>query len=175
MVITLDHLFVILSVFRQRYKKVIVPSAIGREVMLLSVRDVSGDEWRLRSVAVRFPVAGTRAEEAPEAVSRPQGMDAGQARRRVRAAAVDRPAQAARVLAARHLPAQPAQVRAHRQRGAQDRKAAAHQGGRQGAHRPHLPRRIHGSVPYLTLPTACTHAPTFALHVLIPYTLPDHD
>lgn len=73
-------------------------------------------------------------------------MDVGQAWRRVRAAAIHGPAQAARVPAARHLPAQPAQVRAHRQRGAQDRQAAAHQGGRQGAHGPHLPGRLHGSV-----------------------------
>lgn len=71
-------------------------------------------------------------------------MDVGQAGRRVRAAAVHGPAQAARVPPARDLPAQPAQVRAHRQRGAEDRQAAPHQGGRQGAHRPHLPRRLHG-------------------------------
>lgn len=71
-------------------------------------------------------------------------MDVGQTGRRARAAAVDRPAQAARVPAAGYLPAQPAEVRAHRERGAEDRKAAAHQGGRQGAHRPHLPRRLHG-------------------------------
>lgn len=54
-------------------------------------------------------------------------MDVGQAGRRVRAAAVYGPAQAARVPAAGDLPAQPPQVRAHRQRGAQDRKAAPHQ------------------------------------------------
>lgn len=71
-------------------------------------------------------------------------MDAGQARRRVRAAAQHGPAQAARVPAARHLPAQPPEVRAQRQRGAEDREAAPHQGGRQGPHRPHLPGWIHG-------------------------------
>lgn len=88
--------------------------------------------------------AGSRSQEAPEASGGAQGMDAGQARRRVRAAAQHGPASAARVPAARHFPAQPAQVRAHRQRGAQDREAAPHQGGRQGAHRPYLPRRLHG-------------------------------
>lgn len=74
---------------------------------------------------------GPRTQKAFEAISRSQSMDVGQAGRRVRAETVHRAAQAARVLAARHLPAQPAQVRAHRQRGVEDRKAAPHQGGRQ--------------------------------------------
>lgn len=88
--------------------------------------------------------AGSRSEEALEAAERAEGMDAGQAGRRVRAEAQLGPAPAARVPAARGVPAQQAQVRAHRQRGAQDRQAAPHQGGRQSAHRPHLPRRLHG-------------------------------
>lgn len=60
-------------------------------------------------------VVGARTQEAPEASGGAQGMDAGQAGRRVRAAAFHGPAQAARVPAARHFPAQPAQVRAHRE------------------------------------------------------------
>lgn len=58
-------------------------------------------------------------------------MDVGQIRRRVRAQALNRTPQAARVLATRNLPAQPAEVRAHRQRGVEDCEAASHQGGRQ--------------------------------------------
>lgn len=79
-------------------------------------------------------VVGARTQEAPEAAGCAQGMDVGQAGRRVRAAALHGPAQASRVLAARYLPAQPPQVRAHRQRSAQDREAAAYQGRRQSAH-----------------------------------------
>lgn len=52
-------------------------------------------------------VTGSRTQKALEAFSRAEGMDVGQARRRVRAAAVDGPAQAARVPAAGDLPAQP--------------------------------------------------------------------
>lgn len=63
---------------------------------------------------------GARTEKASEAFKCSQSMDVGQTRRRVRAAAVHRSPQAARVLAAGHLSAQPAQVRAHWQRGAQD-------------------------------------------------------
>lgn len=104
---------------------------------------------------------GSRPQEALEAAERAQGMDAGQAGRAARAAAEHGPAQAARVPAAGDLPAQPPQVRAHRQRGAQDRQAAPHQGGRQGPHRPHLPRRIHGSVHYLL----CRSRPVKSLYM----------
>lgn len=71
-------------------------------------------------------IVGARTQEALEAVSGAQGMDVRQTRRRVRAATVHGPSQAARVLAARHLSSQPPQVRAHRQRSAQNREAAPH-------------------------------------------------
>lgn len=89
-------------------------------------------------------VTGSRTQKALEAFSRAEGMDVGQARRRVRAAPVDGPAQAARVPAAGDLPAQPTQVRAHRERGAQDRETAPHQSRRESEDRPHIPSWLHG-------------------------------
>lgn len=73
-------------------------------------------------------------------------MDAGQAWRSLRSETEHGTTQAARVLAACHLPEEPAQVRAHWHRGDEDCEAAPHQGGREGPHRPHLPRWVHGSV-----------------------------
>lgn len=104
----------------------------------------SGDRRRLtRGVYFR---AGSRSQEAPEAAERAPRMDAGQAGRRVRAAAEHGPAPPARVPAAGGVPAQPPEVRADRRRGAAHRQAAPRARRPPRAHRPHLPRRLHGYV-----------------------------
>lgn len=87
---------------------------------------------------------GTRTQEAFEAAGGAEELDARQAGRRIRAASDVRSAQVARVVAAHSVPAQPTEVRAVVQRGQDDLQTAADQGGRQGAHRDALPRRIHG-------------------------------
>lgn len=99
--------------------------------MSASFAGESWDLWRRRiwiTNLIPFCFVGSWPKEAFEAFSRPQGMDVGQAGRRLRPAPLDRPTQAARVAAPADLPEEPPQVRPQRRRGDQDRHAASGQG-----------------------------------------------